>query len=151
MLTIIGEATGRLPPVAPRLRLPGRGGPPARAWPGILRARPRSVRAVKLACPGTRGGTAGWGTNGVSAAASIAGVVTGVLPWLPWLPGSSTRQQTSSRPAPTPARTCRGLRGCPSTSGAAGKPGHSSPGQCAVSAAYSSLPSPIRGWRRESL
>ena len=68
-----------------------------------------------------------------SAVASMAGVLTGGLP----APVCSkrTRQATSSMPVGTPARTWRGLHGCPSISGAGGSDGHSPPGQWAVSAA----------------
>ena len=61
------------------------------------------------------------------------GVVTEGLPSaVRW---NRTRHATSSMPVGTPARTCRGLHGRPSISGAGGSDGHSPPGQRAVSAA----------------
>src|SRR5215813_5309044 len=62
--------------------------------------------------PGAAGGTAGAGITWFSAVASMAGVVTEGLPSaVRW---NRTLQATSSMPVGTPARTCRGLHGCPS-------------------------------------
>jgi len=103
-------------------------------WPGAYPSRSSPV----VNAPGGEvmgGGAAGAGMTRFSAVASVAGVVSGGL-WCPPCPsGSSTWQQTPSMPAGTPARTCRGDSGCPSTSGAGGSDGQSPPGQCAVSAA----------------
>ena len=87
-----------------------------------------------------RGGASGAGITSNRASANNVGVVSG---------GPRRRscwnrawQVTSSMPAGTPAHTWRGLRGRPLASGAGGRVPRPGPGQCLVSAAYSSMASP---------
>src|ERR1700733_4652169 len=87
------------------------------------------------------GGSCGIGTGGI-ASTRAADSWSGVVSALPSLPSSIRAWVViSSSTAGTPARTCRGLHGSPSWTGAGGSVGQSGPGQWPVSVAYSSMPS----------
>src|ERR1700691_5121281 len=129
-------SSGR-PYTSPRPYVSSRVGPVLCRW---LSARDRPLLCDRGAGRGAGrdgggGGSCGIGTGGI-ASTRAADSWSGVVSALPSLPSSIRAWVViSSSTAGTPARTCRGLHGSPSGTGAGGRGGQSGPGQWPVSVA----------------
>src|SRR3984885_12532302 len=129
-------SSGR-PYTSPRPYVSSRVGPAGCRW---LSARDRPLVCERGAGRGAGrdgggGGSCGIGTGGI-ASTRAADSWSGVVSALPSLPSSIRAWVViSSSTAGTPARTCRGLHGSPSWTGAGGRVGQSGPGQWPVSVA----------------